>query len=404
MNEPTNSLDTPEPLLAGVRVLDFGRYIAGPYCAALLADLGAEVIRIEKLAGSEDRYGTPITARGEGALFMQVNRNKKCMTLNPLKPEGREVVKRLVATADVVIANLPIDGQRDMGIDYESLKAIKADIILSSQTAFGDSGPYARRPGFDGVAQAMSGATWMSGKEGMPFKSYASWCDYGTALAAAYGTVAALLYKWKTGKGQEVKANLLRTAMNMFHFNTIEAYVHGRERTASANRSQFGGPADLFRVKDGWVQAQVVGQPLFERWCDMVGARDLKVDPRLQSDSGRADEGEMLAQRMQQWIGQLTLAEALQRLEAARVPAGPLYSPLQTLEDPQVKATGLLHYIDYPGLPRPVPLVTGPVEFSAFDTGIRTPPPQLGEHTDEVLRSIGYDSDAIAELRAKRIV
>lgn len=388
--------------LSRFTVLDLTRVRSGPTCVRQLADWGANVIKIDALL--EDAGGEQPGGPRHGGDFQNLHRNKRAMTLNLKLPEGREVFARLARKADVVVENYRPDVKYRLGIDYESLKAIKADIILSSQTAFGDSGPYARRPGFDGVAQAMSGATWMSGKEGMPFKSYASWCDYGTALAAAYGTVAALLYKWKTGKGQEVKANLLRTAMNMFHFNTIEAYVHGRERTASANRSQFGGPADLFRVKDGWVQAQVVGQPLFERWCDMVGARDLKVDPRLQSDSGRADEGEMLAQRMQQWIGQLTLAEALQRLEAARVPAGPLYSPLQTLEDPQVKATGLLHYIDYPGLPRPVPLVTGPVEFSAFDTGIRTPPPQLGEHTDEVLRSIGYDSDAIAELRAKRIV
>ena len=404
MTDQDNTLEASEPLLAGIRVLDFGRYIAGPYCAAMLADLGAEVIRIEKLAGSEDRYVCPVTPSGEGTLFMQLNRNKKCITLNPLKPEGREVVKRLVATADVVVANMPIDGQREMGIDYESLKAIKADIILSSQTAFGDSGPYAKRPGFDGVAQAMSGATYMSGNPGTPFKSYASWCDFSTGMVAAYGTVAALMYKWKTGRGQEVKANLLRTAMNIFHFNTIEAYMHGRERKPSANRSQFGGPADLFKTKDGWVQAQVVGQGLFERWCDLVGAADLKVDPRLQTDSDRADEGELLSQRTQQWIGQFTTQEALEKLEAARVPAGPLYSPLQTLEDPQVKATGLLHYIDYPGLPKPAPLVPGPIEFTAFDAGIRTRAPLLGEHTDEVLQGIGYSEAAIAELRVKRVV
>ena len=404
MTEPSSTLDTSEPLLAGVRVLDFGRYIAGPYCAAMLADLGAEVIRIEKLAGSEDRYVCPVTDTGEGTLFLQLNRNKKCMTLNPLKPDGREVVKRLVATADVVVANMPIDGQREMGIDYESLKVIKADIILSSQTAFGDSGPYAKRPGFDGVAQAMSGATYMSGKEGSPFKSYASWCDFSTGMVAAYGTVAALMYKWKTGKGQEVKANLLRTAMNIFHFNTIEAYMHNHERKPSANRSQFGGPADLFKTKDGWVQAQVVGQALFERWCQLVNAPDLLSDPRLQSDSGRADEGELLSQRMQQWMGQFTSAEALEKLEAARIPGGPLYSPLQTLEDPHVKATGLLHYIDYPGLPKPAPLVPGPIEFSAFDAGIRTPPPQLGQHTDEILKGLGYSENAVAELRSKRVV
>jgi crotonobetainyl-CoA:carnitine CoA-transferase CaiB-like acyl-CoA transferase len=148
----------------------------------------------------------------------------------------------------------------------------------------------------------------------------------------------------------------------------------------------------------------VVGQGLFERWCDLVGAADLKVDPRLQTDSGRADEGELLSQRTQQWIGQFTSAEALEKLEAARIPGGPLYSPLQTLEDPHVKETGLLHYIDYPGLPKPAPLVPGPIEFTAFDAGIRTRPPTLGEHTDQILKGIGYTDAAIADLRAKRVV
>jgi crotonobetainyl-CoA:carnitine CoA-transferase CaiB-like acyl-CoA transferase len=393
-----------EPLLQGVRVLDFGRYIAGPFCAAMLADLGAEVIRIERLAGSEDRYVCPVTESGEGALFLQINRNKLSMTLNPLKPEGREVVKRLVQSADVVVANMPVEGLRDMGLDYASLRAIRSDIILSCQTAFGDSGPYAKRPGFDGVAQAMSGATFMSGKPGTPFKSYASWCDFSTAFVAAYGTVAALMYRLKTGRGQEVKANLLRTAMNIFHFNSIEAYMLGREREPSANRSQFGGPADLFKTRDGWVQAQVVGQALFERWCDLMGERDWLADPRFAPDHDRGRNGQVLSERMQAWMSQVSSAEALQRLEAARIPAGPLLSPLQTLQDEHVLATGMLTFTNYPGLPKPAPLVSGPVQFSEMDSGIRLRPPTLGEHTDKVLGGLGYSCEDIAGLRQRRVV
>ena len=393
-----------EPLLQGVRVLDFGRYIAGPFCAAMLGDLGAEVIRIERLAGSEDRYICPVMDSGEGALFLQVNRNKKSVTLNPMKPEGREVVKRLIKSADVVVANMPLGGLLELGLDLASLRAIRRDIILSSQTAFGDTGPYAQRPGFDGVAQAMSGATYMSGRSDAPIKSYASWCDFSTAFVAAYGTVAALMYRLKTGRGQEVKANLLRTALNIFQFNNIEAYMKGREREPSGNRSQFGGPGDLFRTTDGWVQAQVVGQPLFVRWCEMLDERHWLEDPRFVNDNQRSLNSRVLNQRMQEWLGQFSTAQALARLAKSSIPAGPLLSPLQVLADEQVVATGMLTWVDYPGLPKPAPLVSGPVEFSGMDAGIRARPPTLGEHTDQVLASIGYSAQEIAGLRERRIV
>jgi len=182
-------------VLEGVRVLDFGRYIAGPYCATLLAEFGAEVIRVEKRDGSEDRFVAPVGAGGEGALFLQVNRNKKCITLDPMKPEGQEVMRRLVATADVVVANLPPQTLRAMKLDYESLKAIKPDIILTTATAFGGPGPWSDRVGFDGVGQVMSGAVYMTGKGDPPYRAAVNWVDFGTALHCAFGTLAALIAK-----------------------------------------------------------------------------------------------------------------------------------------------------------------------------------------------------------------
>jgi crotonobetainyl-CoA:carnitine CoA-transferase CaiB-like acyl-CoA transferase len=244
----------------------------------------------------------------------------------------------------------------------------------------------------------------MSGREDWPCKSYASWCDFSTGMAAAYGTVAALMYRLKTGRGQEVKANLLRTAMNIFHFNTLEAYMRGSERKPSGNRSQFGAPADLFRTRDGWVQVQVVGQALFERWVDLIGEREWLADSRLGTDSGRADHGELLSQRTQAWIGNLSTEDALAKLEKARIPAGPLYSPLQTLDDPQVAATGLLDWVDYPGISKRAPVATGLVEFSGFGAGARARAPTLGEHTTEILGDLGFTVAEIAELRAQRVV
>ena len=189
-------------VLKGIRVLDFGRYIAGPYCGTLLGDMGAEVIRIEKVDGSEDRFLSPISDKGDGGLFMQLARNKKCLTLNPMKPEGREIVKKLVKTADVVIANLPPDTLQAMGLDYESLKATKPDIILTTVSAFGRGGPYANRVGFDGLGQAMSGAMYMSGTPDQPVKAYPPYIDFGTASLSAFGTMAALFERQRPAKAR----------------------------------------------------------------------------------------------------------------------------------------------------------------------------------------------------------
>jgi len=393
-----------EALLSGIRVLDFGRYIAGPYCAGLLGDLGAEVIRIEKVTGSEDRYILPTLANGEGTVHLQMNRNKLSLTLNPTTPEGRNVVQRLVATADVVVANLPVEALRSMGIDYESLKAVRPDIILSSLSAFGHHGPYAGRSGFDGIAQAMSGAVHMSGLESQPVKSYASWCDFGTGMAAAYGTVAALLHRFRTGRGQMVSADLLRTAVNVFHFNNLEAYMMGRERPRSGNRGQFGAPADLFRTLDGWIQAQVIGQAQFKRWCQLIGKMELNDDPRFQSDSDRAENGRLLSAHMQTWIADFTTVKALELLEEARIPAGPMLSPTEVMSDPHVLESGLISWVEYPGLSRAVPLANGPVEFSEFDTKTRRRSPTLGEHTDEILGSLDYSREEIDAMRRARII
>ena len=240
-------------VLEGIRVLDFGRYIAGPFCATLLGDMGAEVIRIEKVDGSEDRYLSPINENGDGAMFMQMGRNKKSITLNPMKPEGREIVKKLVTTADVVVANLPPDTLKTMGLNYESLIAFKPDIILTMISAFGTGGPYANRVGFDGLGQAMSGNMFMSGTPDQPVKAYGPFIDFGTASFSAFGTLAALYHRQKTGKGQIVEGSLFNTGLTIMNGTAIEQDAIQRNRAATLNRSQTSAPADTFKTKDGWV-------------------------------------------------------------------------------------------------------------------------------------------------------
>jgi len=391
-------------VLEGVRVLDFGRYIAGPFCASLLSDLGAEVIRIEKIQGSEDRFLSPITESGDGALFMQMSRNKLGMTLNPMKPEGQEVLRRLVATADVVIANLPPDTLAAMGLDYKSLQAIKPDIILTMISAFGSGGPYSNRVGFDGLGQAMSGAMYLSGTPEQPVKAYPPFIDYGTASLSAFGTMAALFEKQKTGKGQVVEASLFSTALTMMNGTLIEQAMLGIDRTATLNRSQTSAPADTLKTLDGWVLVQSVGGPLFERWVELMDEPHWLSDERFKDDISRGNNGAIISERLAAWCAERTSAQVLAAMEKARLPAGPVMSPQQVLDDPHVAARGMLKPLSYPGLKKPAPVMQPPIQLSETPAEIRHRAPTLGEHTQQILEELGYSAQEILALRTARAV
>jgi crotonobetainyl-CoA:carnitine CoA-transferase CaiB-like acyl-CoA transferase len=288
-------------VLDGIRVLDFGRYLAGPYCAALLGDFGAEVIRIDKIGGSEDRFVMPVAEDGSGSMYLQVNRNKRSMTLDPATPCGREITRRLVETADVVVANLPARALANLGLDYATLSGIKPDIILTTASVFGSGGPKAERIGFDGIAQAVSGAIYMSGRPGDPLKPNVSYVDFGTALACACGTLAALIERQKTGKGQVVEGSLVGTAYTFLSTMLVEQSALQLDRRATANRNPFCGPSDVFKTLDGWIIVQVIGPHLFKRWTRLMDRDDLLSDPRFASDERRGDNGEVLSAVMADW-------------------------------------------------------------------------------------------------------
>ena len=391
-------------VLDGIRVLDFGRYIAGPFCGMLLGDMGAEVIRIDKLSGSEDRYLVPVAESGEGPLFLALNRNKKSLTLNPMKPQGREIVENLVKTADIVIANLPQPTLEAMGIDYDSLRAIKPDIILTTVTAYGNGGPYSERVGFDGVAQALAGATYMGGRPGDPMKSFVPFADFGTATMAAFGTLSALIERNKTGNGQLVEAALTRTVMAFNIALLAEEAIKSIDRPSYGNRGYSAGPSDIFKTTDGAVMVQVVGQPLFERWAKLMGEESWLQDPRFATDMDRGENGELLSARMQMWCKDMSTKEVLDALDEARIPCGPVLSAKQVLQDPHIKAMDFLQDMNFPGLKKPIPINTTPVKLSQTPGTIRQRTAELGEHTDEILNSLGYTSDKISEMRYARVV
>lgn len=391
-------------VLHGIRVLDFGRYIAGPYCAALLADLGADVVRIERREGGEDRWVAPVAADGAGALYLAMNRNKRGMTLDPAHPQGREIVQKLVATADVVVANLPPEVLRSLSLDLESLRRVKPDIILTTVTAFGAGGPWSHRHGFDGIGQLMSGAAYLTGTPEQPMRAAVAWVDFGTASVSAFGTLAALIAKRETGRGQKVEAALLRTAVAFTNSALLEQQVIQVNRVATQNRGQTSAPSDVFRTKDGWIIAYAIGNPMFRRWARLMGEEHWLTDPRFKDDQGRGDHGDVISKRMAQWTTERTTDEALAELEKAKIPAGPLYSPQQALEDAHIRAAGLLRDTDYPGLPRPAPLAPTPVGLSETPGRFAHRAPMLGEHTDEILAELGYSEAAIDALRAANVI
>src|SRR5215510_7421677 len=396
-----------EPLsgvLAGTRVLDFGRYIAGPYCAALLADLGADVIRIERIGGGEDRWVAPVGDDGVGAMYLVMNRNKRAMTLDPASPDGRAIVRKLVATADVVVANLPPEVLRSLSLDLDSLRRVKPDIILTTVTAFGAGGPWSHKHGFDGIGQVMSGAAYMTGTLDQPYRAAVAWVDFGTASLSAFGTLAALMERAKSGRGQKVEGALLRTAIAFNNPTLVEQQAIQVNRVPTENRGQTSAPSDLFRTKDGWIIAYAIGNPMFARWAKLMGEDGWLTDPRFEDDEARGNHAEDISKRMSEWTRERTTEQALAELEAAKIPAGPLYTPQQALDDAHVRQAGLLVDTEYPDAPRPVPLAPTPLDLSETPGRFKRRAPTLGEHTDEILAELGYQKAEIAELRARNVI
>jgi crotonobetainyl-CoA:carnitine CoA-transferase CaiB-like acyl-CoA transferase len=385
-------------VLEGVRVLDMGRYIAGPLCGALLGDLGAEVIRIERVGGGEDRTQFP-TSADSGANFLAYNRNKLGMTLDPASSQGREVMKRLIKSADMMVVNLPLPSLVSLGLDHDSLKAIKPDFILIHTSAFGNDGPYAERVGFDGIGQAMCGATYLSGMPDHPMKYAAAWVDNMTAVYNAMGALAALLHKRATGEGMKVETNLLRSALNVGNGFLVEQAVTGIDRRATGNRLQAGGPGDIVQTKDGWILVQVVSDGLFRRWCKLVGAETWATDPRFATDGLRGGpNGELLSQKTREWAAGLTTTQALDALAGAKVPGGAVLSPQQALDDPHIRATQMLRGVAYPGIEPHIPIAESGARLGGEPAPIRRAP-TIGEHTDQILTGLGYSTAEISALR-----
>lgn len=398
-------MSTGERVLSGIRVLDFGRFVAGPFCGALLADHGADVIRVDRVGGSEDRFILPLAESGEGPMFMQVNRGKRSLCLEPTSPEGREIVRKLVARADIIIANLPVSTLKSMGLDYASVSAINPRVILVTTNAFGRTGPNANKVGFNGIAEAISGTVYLGGDPGAPRRAVGAYVDYGTAISAAFGALLALMARERTGRGQEVSGSLLATALTISNSILIEQAISKPDRVPQGNLGFSSAPADLFKCSDGqWLIVQVVGQPLWEKFCKMLGADDWLADPRFKDDMSRSNNARLVSERLGAWCAARSRAEVLKAFGDARIPAGPVYSPQEALDDAHIQASGILRDLAFPGTPSPAPVVDTPIHLSETPGAILGRAPMPGEHTAEVLAEIGYSEADYERFRKAGVV
>jgi crotonobetainyl-CoA:carnitine CoA-transferase CaiB-like acyl-CoA transferase len=284
------------------------------------------------------------------------------------------------------------------------LKELKHDIVSVGISAFGPNGPLADRLGFDTIGQVMSGGVYLSGSEDQPYRSATPWVDFGAALHAAFAVMVALYERQRSGLGQEVSASLLATAVTFNGQPLLEQSLAAPNRRSLGNRAFNSGPTDLFRTKDGWIATHVVSRPLFARWARLMGEEDRWLnDPLFIDDISRGLNGEILSKRMSEWCAERSRDEALDALAAANIPAGPVLSPQEVIDHPQVKALDLLRPVTYPGLTKPAELTAAPALLSRTPSETR-PPPTLGEHTTFVLESLGYGPEAISELRQDGVI
>jgi crotonobetainyl-CoA:carnitine CoA-transferase CaiB-like acyl-CoA transferase len=390
--------------LAGIRVLDLGKYIAGPYAANIFGDFGADVIRVERPSGSEDRTVIPVTEEKDaiGATFLNNNRNKRSVVIDITKPAGREIFEKLVKTADVVVINVPPGVLKSLRLDHDSLRIVKSDIILAVATAYGTAGPYKDRPGFDAVGQCLSGAVDLSGPPELPVRAQAAYCDFGTALYLTIGILIALRERDQSGVGQVVEGSLLHTGLSFVSQFLTEQATRNKNRPRTGNRGQTSGPIDIFETRDDRILVFGMGDAQFARAAKLLNHPEWIGDERFTTDEQRGANGAALSEVFSKWCSALTAKEALEKLEDARIPAAPVLKMREVLENEQVLVNAFMETTSYPGVPLDVPVVSLPVRLSHSKRTMGRAP-GFGEHTDFVLRELGLSEKQIADLKQSGI-
>lgn len=396
----------PSGPLAGMKVIELAHIMAGPVCGLMLADMGADVIKVEKANGGDDsRRFLPPDIEGESAAFMMMNRNKRGIALDLKSEDGKEVLRRLLKDADCVIENYRRDTMQKLGLGYDSLRELNPGLIYCEISGFGRTGPYADRGGFDLIAQGMSGLMAITG-EGPgrpPVKVGAPVSDITAGILAAMGCASAYAHKLKTGEGQRVDTSLFEAAITHTYWQSAIAFATDESPGPMGSAHPLNAPYQAFETADGWVNLGAANQTNWERTLGVIGAEELGKDPRFTTNRDRMVNRLELEEVLNGHFRKRSTEDWIAALEAVGVPAGPVLSIREMHEDPQALAREMVVETQHP-VAGAVKTIGAPVKFHGSPGGVQRPAPLFGQHSREVLAQAGFHEDQIADFLAKGAV
>ena len=385
--------------LAGVKVLELAQIMAGPTCGLMLADLGADVIKVERVPGGDDtrRMDRP-SVKGESASFMAMNRNKRGIALNLKLPAAQGALKRMAARADVVTENYRKGTMEKLGLGYEALRAVNPAIIYCSISGYGRTGPYAEKGGYDLIAQGMSGLMGVTGEAGRaPVKSGGPVCDINAGLLGALGVVSAYVHRLKTGEGQLIDTSLFEAGIQQLYWQAAIHFATGEVPGPTGSAHILSAPYQAFRAADGWLNIGGANQANWERMCRVLGARDWLEDPRFRSNADRMKNLDALVPLMNARLKDRQVDDLIKALEAEGVPCGRINSVADVATDPQALAREMVVELEHPRAGRTRALGL-PIKLSRTPGKVSRPAPVLGQHTREVLEEFGFSRAEIDSL------
>ncbi|EPC01492.1 CoA transferase [Litchfieldella anticariensis FP35 = DSM 16096] len=387
--------------LQKLKVLDVSQIMAGPYCTMVLADMGADVIKVEKLKGGDDSRQMGPYVNDESTCFSQINRNKKSISLNLKDERAREIFYRLAADADVVVENYRPGVTQSLKIDYETLKEINPGIIYCSISGYGQTGPYSHRGGFDLVAQGMTGLMSMTGeKGGRPLKTGIAVYDIGAGITAVYSILAAYIHKMTSGEGQHIDIAIAECGLPWFTWEAAAYFAEGKVPEPTGWRHRVSAPYQAIKARDGYLMLGCANQRTWERFCqDVLEREDLLADERFLTNFDRGQHVEELEALLESIMAERDTAYWLERCDKAGVPAGPINDFAEAMQDEHYLARGMVQEMEHPVIGR-MKTIGFPSKFSATPSQIRSPAPLFAQHTDEVLLELGLSRDELGALRA----